>query len=192
VYVWHAGYWAPHVGFYGGIDYGFGYFGHGYDGGFWNHGRLFYNRAVNNIGSAHITNVYDRAVVNDRTVNHISFNGGRGGVNARPTQAEQAATREPHIQPTVFQTRHMNTARSNRNLLASSNGGQPRFVKSNFSGQHANAGNLARAADGRRGYTPARMSLARPGPRANTVNAGERREGPQRGGGQKPERGRRE
>ena len=26
-YIWHAGYWAPVVGFYGGIDYGYGYYG---------------------------------------------------------------------------------------------------------------------------------------------------------------------
>jgi len=25
-YSWHSGYWGPHVGFYGGINYGFGYF----------------------------------------------------------------------------------------------------------------------------------------------------------------------
>ena len=29
-YRWHSGYWATHVGFYGGIDYGFGYTGSGY------------------------------------------------------------------------------------------------------------------------------------------------------------------
>src|SRR5579871_1298867 len=27
VYLWHEGYWGPHVGFYGGVDYGFGYAG---------------------------------------------------------------------------------------------------------------------------------------------------------------------
>ena len=51
-YFWHPGYWGPHVGFYGGINYGFGYGGHGYDGGYWNHGQFMYNRAVNNVGSA--------------------------------------------------------------------------------------------------------------------------------------------
>lgn len=192
VYIWHAGYWGPHVGFYGGINYGFGYSGHGYEGGFWDHGRFFYNRSVNNIRNAHIPNVYNRAVVNDRTVNRISFSGGRGGVNARPTRAEQTAAREPHVQPTVFQTRHINTARSNRNLLASSNRGQPKVVKSNFSGQRANAGNLARTAEGRRDYTPARMNVARPAPRAHSANAGEQRQAPQRGGEQRGERGRRE
>ena len=29
-YVFYAGYWAPTVGYYGGIDYGFGYTGEGY------------------------------------------------------------------------------------------------------------------------------------------------------------------
>ena len=32
-FFWHEGYWGPHVGFYGGINYGFGYWGHGYEGG---------------------------------------------------------------------------------------------------------------------------------------------------------------
>src|SRR6201997_4575615 len=35
LYAWHPGYWGPHVGFYGGINYGFGYFGAGFAGGVW-------------------------------------------------------------------------------------------------------------------------------------------------------------
>ena len=34
LYVWHVGYWGPAVGFYGGIDYGFGYPGSGFYGGY--------------------------------------------------------------------------------------------------------------------------------------------------------------
>jgi len=34
-YVFHVGYWGPVVGFYGGIDYGYGYVGRGYYGGRW-------------------------------------------------------------------------------------------------------------------------------------------------------------
>jgi len=41
VYVWHVGYWGTHVGFYGGVDYGFGYGGEGYEGGYWRHGAFF-------------------------------------------------------------------------------------------------------------------------------------------------------
>src|SRR5271165_4005219 len=46
VYVFHAGYWGPHVGFYGGINYGFGYGGAGFFGGEWRGGVYHYNTAV--------------------------------------------------------------------------------------------------------------------------------------------------
>ena len=48
-YLWQSGYWGPHVGFYGGINYGFGYTGIGYQGGYWDRGVFSYNRAVNNV-----------------------------------------------------------------------------------------------------------------------------------------------
>ena len=51
VYAFHAGYWGPHIGFYGGVNYGFGYGGVGYEGGYWNHGQFAYNRSVNNISN---------------------------------------------------------------------------------------------------------------------------------------------
>src|SRR5271155_4006072 len=38
VYLWHGGYWGPHVGFYGGINYGYGYTGVGFAGGYWRGG----------------------------------------------------------------------------------------------------------------------------------------------------------
>src|SRR5271166_2550041 len=31
-YAWNGGYWGPTVGFYGGVNYGYGYGGSGYDG----------------------------------------------------------------------------------------------------------------------------------------------------------------
>ncbi len=51
-YAWNEGYWGPTVGFYGGINYGFGYGGFGYGGGYWNNGAFYYNRSVNNIDVA--------------------------------------------------------------------------------------------------------------------------------------------
>src|SRR6266436_3538602 len=87
-FVWHAGYWGPHVGFYGGINYGFGYFGVGFAGGYW-HGRdFFYNRSVTNVTHVNVTNVYNSTVYNNRNVNNnfsvnrVSYNGGNG-VHAR-------------------------------------------------------------------------------------------------------------
>src|SRR5271154_879909 len=58
VYIFHAGYWGPHVGFYGGINYGFGYGGVGYAGGYWHNGGFFYNRAVANVNVGVIHNTY--------------------------------------------------------------------------------------------------------------------------------------
>ena len=34
-YNWHGGYWGLHVGYYGGINYGYGYQGSGFYGGRW-------------------------------------------------------------------------------------------------------------------------------------------------------------
>jgi len=33
-FIWNPGYWGPHIGFYGGVNYGFGYTGSGYEGGY--------------------------------------------------------------------------------------------------------------------------------------------------------------
>ena len=63
-YAWNDGYWGAQVGFYGGVNYGFGYGGVGYQGGYWNNGAYFYNRYVNNIGNVpNITNVYNTTVI---------------------------------------------------------------------------------------------------------------------------------
>jgi WXXGXW repeat (2 copies) len=112
-YVFHDGYWAPHVGFYGGIDYGYGYGGIGYAGGYWEGGHLFYNRAVNNFGSVHVTNVYNRTVVNHVHTTRVSYNGGNGGTRARPSAAELAAQREHHVAPTGQQVHRVEAARGN-------------------------------------------------------------------------------
>src|SRR5271163_4912094 len=48
-YVFYDGYWGPQIGFYGGIGYGFGYFGVGFVGGRWDGGHFFYNRSVVNV-----------------------------------------------------------------------------------------------------------------------------------------------
>src|SRR5580704_11334019 len=118
-FLFHEGYWGPRVGFYGGINYGFGYFGNGYEGGRWDHDRFFYNRSVNNVDVVHIHNVYNT------TVNRVSYNGGSGGIDARPTRDEEAAARERHVPPVAAQTQHVQAARTNPELRASSNHGRP-------------------------------------------------------------------
>jgi len=125
-YYFHEGYWGQEVGFYGGIVYGFGYFGVGYDGGRWDRGRFFYNRAVSNVNTTVIRNVYNTTIVNNyTTINRVSYNGGNGGVNARPSARDEQAARERHFAPVSAQTQHARTAREDRNLRASINEGKP-------------------------------------------------------------------
>jgi hypothetical protein len=123
-YVFYDGYWGPQVGFYGGINYGFGYYGHGFEGGRWDNGHFFYNRAVLNVNVNVIHNVYNTRV-NETTVTRVSFNGGNGGVNARASAQEEAAARERHIPPVAAQTEHIQAARTNPELRASANHGKP-------------------------------------------------------------------
>ena len=123
-FVFYEGYWGPRVGFYGGINYGYGYFGRGYEGGRWDHGRFFYNRSVNNVNITEIHNVYNTTVINT-TVNRVSYNGGDGGINVRPTQEEEDAAHERHIPPVAVQTQHVQAARADTQLRASVNQGRP-------------------------------------------------------------------
>ncbi len=125
LYVWHGGYWGPHVGFYGGINYGFGYTGVGYGGGYWRGREFYYNRSVTNVNTTIIHNTYERTVVNGGAVNRTAFNGGPGGIAARPTSGELAAGRERHVQPTGLQAQHQQAASTNRAMFASANHGQP-------------------------------------------------------------------
>jgi hypothetical protein len=126
-YLFHAGYWGPHVGFYGGVNYGFGYGGSGFYGGRWEGGRFAYNTAVVNVNTTIIHNTYvDRTVINHDAVGvRTSFNGGVGGIQARASVQEASYARENHIAATAEQQNHFQAARTDRNNLASVNGGHP-------------------------------------------------------------------
>jgi len=123
-YIWHAGYWGPHVGFYGGVNYGYGYTGYGFAGGYWRGGAYYYNRSVANVNTTVIHNTYNTTVV-ERNVSRVSYNGGEGGLTARPTTNELAAERERHAAATSVQMQHERAASTNRAMWASSNHGQP-------------------------------------------------------------------
>ena len=123
-FVFYDGYWGPQVGFYGDVNYGFGYFGDGYVGGRWDHDHFYYNRAVSNVNVTIIHNVYNERIRNVR-VDRVSYNGGRGGITARPTAQQQDFARQRHIAPVAAQSRQMQAARGNRDLRASVNHGKP-------------------------------------------------------------------
>ncbi len=123
-YLWHGGYWGPRVGYYGGVNYGFGYVGTGYHGGYWRNGAFYYNRAVNNVNVTGIHTTYN-ATVNTTTINRVSYNGGPGGVRAEPTAVERQAMSERHVEATQMQMQHQNAAAENRAMFASENHGRP-------------------------------------------------------------------
>jgi hypothetical protein len=104
-YLWHEGYWGPHVGFYGGVNYGFGYGGVGFVGGEWRGGTFFYNTAVVHVRFG--GPVFVRPVPAPVVVARVSFNGGRGGIVARPTEFELSAARDHHIAFTEVQRAHV-------------------------------------------------------------------------------------
>ena len=54
----HPGYWGPHVGFYGGVNYGFGYDGDGFHGGLWEGEHFAYNATMMNVSCALVRNTH--------------------------------------------------------------------------------------------------------------------------------------
>jgi len=125
VYAWHPGYWGRHVGFYGGINYGFGYFGVGYVGGYWSGSAFRYNSAVTNVNVAVVhNNIYNRAVT-ETTASRVSFNGGPGGISRQANAQERLAQRDSHRSLTSSQVQHEHLARADRGQWASVNQGAP-------------------------------------------------------------------
>jgi hypothetical protein len=139
-YVFHPGYWAREVGFYGGIDYGYGYTGDGYFGGRWDHGAFFYNRAVNNVENVRITNVYNQTVVVNNRTTKVSFNGGNGGTTARPTSQQQAIAKERHVEATPVQRQQVQSASKDRALFSRQNHGEPAVAATPRAGVFQGAG----------------------------------------------------
>ncbi|NNM61609.1 MAG: BcpO-related WXXGXW repeat protein [Steroidobacteraceae bacterium] len=131
LYVFHAGYWGPRVGFYGHINYGGGYLGVGFVGGRWDRDQFEYNRAVMNVDRREVHNVYynrtviNNTVINNTVINRVSYVGGPGGLRAAPTRVERMAAREPHITRTPMQRQQVRAASMDRAQFARYNGGRP-------------------------------------------------------------------
>ena len=131
LYIWHGGYWGPHVGFYGGINYGYGYTGVGFWGGEWRGREFVYNRSVTNVNTTIIHNTYNRTViVNNTTINNVSYNGGPHGIQARENERERIAQHEHHIEARHEQIEHEHAARADRRQWASENHGRPAVAAS--------------------------------------------------------------
>jgi len=125
IYVFHSGYWGPHIGYYGGINYGYGYFGSGYVGGRWVGNSFAYNKAVSNLSARVVQNTYSEAAVKSPAGKNVSYNGGPDGATATPTAEERAAAAEPHMSATPRQRQIVMQSASNPELMAQVNGARP-------------------------------------------------------------------
>jgi hypothetical protein len=146
-YFWHGGYWGPHIGFYGGVNYGFGYYGHGFYGGRWEGGAFRYNTSVWAVNNNVIHNTYVERPAEGPGASHAAFNGGPGGVTAAPSPAEESAMHENHVQPTSSQMSHEHSASMSHSQLASVNHGHPTTAaRATVGGQRFNASGHAMVA----------------------------------------------
>ena len=125
-YLFYPGHWGLHIGFYGGINYGFGYLGFGYEGGYWNSGRFFYNRAYNNVDLRMVHNVYNyHANVRVNNVIRQSYRGGPNGVQVHPRPSEGVAWREPYAPRMSTQVQHERDFGAMHQQYANQNHGRP-------------------------------------------------------------------
>jgi hypothetical protein len=130
-YRFNDGYWGPHIGYYGGVNYGFGYGGIGFAGGLWRGGVFSYNTAVMHVGvgggwGGHVYE--DHAVVERGFVardSHVAFSGGPGGIHHEASAEERVAEHDQHRGPSEVQQHHAEAARADKTSYAKNNGGHP-------------------------------------------------------------------
>lgn len=125
-FMFYPGHWGLHIGFYGGVHYGFGYFGRGYEGGYWRANHFFYNRVYNHIDERVVHNVYNyRANVHVDNFARPSYRGGPNGVQIRPRPEEGAAWREPYAPRMSTQIQHEQNYGAMHEQYANQNHGRP-------------------------------------------------------------------
>jgi len=174
-YRFHEGYWGNDVGYYGGIDYGYGYMGEGFVGGEWRGDRFAYNTAVMRVNRTVVRNVYvNETIVRQRTIandRRIAYNGGPGGIRHEPTPIERRGMTGRHTALTPVQQQQIQAARADRGSYAKANGGRPqRVVVARPAGPSRNEGPGVNNRNENVGRQPGRGDVApsrpdsRPGP----------------------------
>jgi hypothetical protein len=171
-FVFHEGYWASDVGFYGGINYGFGYGGVGFEGGYWRGAHFYYNRAVANISEANVRNVYTKTVIHN-TINVVSYNGGTGGTTAHATAEELRAATERHVPPVAAQSEHVRLARNNPALREESDHGRPPIAATQHAHEFSGNGVVKASRAGEPYHPAAERRVAARGTQAKAVRPAE-------------------
>jgi hypothetical protein len=147
-YLWHGGYWGSHVGFYGGVNYGYGYGGHGYTGGEWRGKAFYYNRANSNVDPGRIHNIYGQPGDNETHADRISYNGGHGGVVDQATPSETTSAREEHKPATTTQAKHATSAMKDSGQRFTPTNARPAVAATEQPGRLTGAGAVRKSATG--------------------------------------------
>jgi len=145
-YLFSDGYWGPQVGFYGGVDYGYGYGGSGYNGGRWQGNQFYYNSQANNLGGRQIGATFSEAVSSN--ANRVSFNGGPSGLRTTPAPTDIAAAHARAAPPTSSQREQARAASAQPQFRAGVNRGAPPVAATSRPGAFQSAA----------GVTPARSA----------------------------------
>ena len=165
-YVFNQGYWGPTVGFYGGINYGYGYTGNGYWGGRWAGDNFQYNTAVTHVNTNIVHNTYvNNSFAKNVNANRTSFNGGNGGIKAEPNAEQRNAMANANkVGPTSQQLNRQQAASKDQNLRASMNKGKPNqdaiksFNKTEGAGQGRGGQEVGAAGGAGAGNKPGNLS----------------------------------
>ena len=156
-YFWHGGYWGRSVGYYGGLNYGHGYTGSGYQGGRWDHGAFRYNRAASNVGHVDVHNAYSTPVLNRGSTSHASFHRGASDVRGLGTPVPGREVPAQSAGPTEEKQRHEHAALAAPTQRASISHGVPPVAATPRPSAFTEPG-IERA----RAAAPARAPAARP------------------------------
>jgi hypothetical protein len=120
---------------------------------------------VNNIAGAHITNVYNQPITNNTIINRASFNGGAGGVVAKPTNEELLAEKEQHVRATKPQVDQARAAGMRGEQFVSTNRGKPAIAATARLGEFKGKGVIPAKAAGK----AAEAMPAAPAPNGNAL-----------------------
>ena len=107
------------------------------------------------VNTTQITNVYVNRTVIVNNNSHVAFNGGRGGVAARPTSEQERFAHERHTPAVASQREQEHAASQNRALFASTNHGRPAVAATARPGEFSGKGVVAARAAGGTYHAPA-------------------------------------
>jgi hypothetical protein len=104
VFVFHPGHWGGTVGYYGGVNYGYGYSGNGYNGGHWIGNSFAYNSAINRVNPSLVGHAYAESMPNQGSRGVVQSSRGIVSFSGAPRTAAAHTDAIHQSQPRAFST----------------------------------------------------------------------------------------